>query len=88
MRQTLCVANIMCAGCASTVTPELGRLDGVSGIEVDVASGNVWFDADAGTLEAIRGRLAAIGYPEKAAAVGVGPGSLASLVAKAKTFAR
>lgn len=88
MRQTLSVANIMCNGCANTITGELGLLDGVSGIDVEVASGKVSFDADPAKLDAIKVRLAALGYPEKGAVPAAGVTSLADLVAKAKTFAR
>ncbi len=87
MQHTLGVANIMCSGCADTIKRELGAVDGVSGIAVDVPTGKVSFDAAPEGVPAIRSRLAAIGYPEKAAPPAAA-GGLSSLIAKAKMFAR
>lgn len=86
MQHTLEVANIMCGGCADTIQRELGAVDGVSGVAVDVPTGKVSFDAASEDIPAIRSRLAAIGYPEKSAPPAAA-GGLSSLIAKAKTFA-
>lgn len=87
MQQTIEVANIMCGGCADTIKRELGAVVGVSGVAVDVPTGKVSFDAAPEEVPAIRSRLAAIGYPEKTPPPAAA-GSLSSLIAKAKTFAR
>ena len=88
MQQTIEVANIMCGGCASTIKRELGLLEGVSEISVDVAAGKVSFDAAGDRLDAISSRLGALGYPEKRAPAAASSESLADIVAKAKTYAR
>jgi copper chaperone len=65
MIQTIEVQNVMCGGCANNITKRLGALDGVTGIEVNVATGAVSFDASEDQLTAIKSSLAAWGYPEK-----------------------
>ncbi|PZF79828.1 heavy-metal-associated domain-containing protein [Jiangella anatolica] len=38
---TYTVVGMTCDHCAGSVRAEIGRLDGVSGVEVDLATGNV-----------------------------------------------
>ena len=87
MKHTLEVANVMCGGCADKIKRELGTVDGVSDVQVDVPTGTVSFDATTADTAPIAGRLAALGYPRKDAAPAAA-GGLASLVAKARSFAR
>jgi len=47
MDQTYTVTGMTCDHCASAVREEIGRLDGVRRVDVDVASGRVTVASDA-----------------------------------------
>ena len=38
---TYTVAGMTCGGCASSVTTSIGKLDGVTSVDVDIATGTV-----------------------------------------------
>jgi len=57
--------NIKCGGCASTIKDALGRIGGVQEVAVDIATGRVTVQADAGLRGMITIALQASGYPER-----------------------
>jgi copper chaperone len=57
--------NIKCEGCASTIRDALGRIDGVHGVAVEIATGRVTVEADDGLRDAITTALKDSGYPER-----------------------
>ncbi len=63
--RTVTVPNISCDHCAHTIKRELGRIQGVTGVEVDTASRSVtvrWQEPPV-TWEDIRRALEEINYP-------------------------
>ena len=57
------VKGMTCGHCVSAVTEELRRVDGVSDVEVDLASGNVTVSSDAPLeAEAVRAAVDEAGY--------------------------
>jgi len=76
------VENIKCGGCASSIRKGLLQVDGVTGAEVDVDNGTVEVEAPESAAEAVRAKLASMGYPEVGSVSG-----LRSAGAKAKSFA-
>ncbi len=63
MSEVFMAQNIKCGGCASAIEEGLGKLDGVTSVSVEVASGQVTVEgtADRTTLATA---LAELGYPE------------------------
>lgn len=55
------VLGMACAHCAASVTEEVSAVAGVEGVDVDLASGRLTVDGEAGD-EAIRAAVAAAGY--------------------------
>ena len=45
--QTFQVSGMTCGHCVSAVKGEIGKLDGVTGVDVDLSSGNVTVTSDA-----------------------------------------
>ena len=82
MRQSLIVSNVMCEGCAGTITRAVSALPGVSGVTVDIPTGTVSFEAGTDRTAEVAGTLGPLGYPQKQAG-----DDLAALVAKAKGYA-
>ena len=78
MKHIIEVENIKCHGCANTISKQLGKLDGVTNVAVDIASGRVSAEAHEDHLVAA---LHANGYPEKGSAEGI-----EAAKAKAKSF--
>ena len=66
-RITIEIENLKCHGCANTVRREIGRLEGLYNVEVDVDGSTVDVTYDEKVLEKddIVKRLTRIGYPEK-----------------------
>jgi copper chaperone CopZ len=64
MQHILTVQNVKCGGCVANIESNLGKLDGVEKVSVDLASGQVTVE---GSLDRARlsATLAALGYPEK-----------------------
>lgn len=58
------VENIKCGGCATTIRNRLLEEPQVTGVTVDVASGQVAIEAPDDRREALARRLAGLGYPE------------------------
>ena len=81
MHHTIEVENIKCHGCANTITRQLGKLDGVTDVNVDIASGRVSVESQNDHREQLVAALQANGYPEKGSAEGI-----EAAKAKAKSF--
>lgn len=65
MKYEIDAENIKCEGCASTIRDALGRLGGVQGVTVEIATGRVTVEADEGLREMITAALRETGYPER-----------------------
>ena len=59
------VDKVKCNGCASNIKNGLADINGVTSIEVDVASGTVSVTGERLDRQLIVSKLAALGYPEK-----------------------
>lgn len=60
---TITVEGMTCQHCVAAVTEELGRLDGVQQVEVDLGSGEVRVEAtELPTVEAMAAAVAEAGY--------------------------
>ena len=81
MKHIIEVENIKCHGCANTITKQLGKLDGVADVSVDIASGQVHVEAHEDHRDQLVAALQANGYPEKGSAEGI-----EAAKAKAKSF--
>jgi copper chaperone len=65
IKETIVVANLKCNGCANTVTNELGSLDGVNQVHVNLEEDSIEIDYLNETDRAtIIQRLHKLGYPE------------------------
>ena len=81
MQHQLLLANVKCGGCGNSIRRALAEIDGVSAIELDVASGGLTFESDAAMRAVVAARLLALGYPEQGSVEGI-----AALAAGAKSF--
>ncbi len=79
MKTTLYIQNLKCGGCANTISKNLGSIDSISDIFVNVDESSVSFDyLSATTLNEVKDKLKTLGYPEDGEANGLG--------SKAKSF--
>jgi copper chaperone CopZ len=72
MKETLVVANIKCDGCATTITKQLSKIQGIRGVEVRNDQGEVAIEYD--TVDqraAVVSTLKKLGYPEATAENGL-----------------
>lgn len=61
--QTYQVSGMTCEHCVNAVTEEVGRLDGVGAVRVDLASGRLEVDATAPvSADAVRSAVDEAGY--------------------------
>jgi copper chaperone len=58
------VDNIKCSGCVSSIKTNLGKLNGVSAVEVYIDTGKVCVTGIAIEREEMLNKLAMLGYPE------------------------
>lgn len=59
------VANVKCPGCAQSIETQLGALEGVNEVKVEITEGTVSVAYDqADNRDEIKQKLEAIGYPE------------------------
>ncbi len=59
------VENVKCNGCAQTIKSGLSRLPGVESVDVDIAKGVIYIEAQAQvTRESMIDKLHHMGYPE------------------------
>ncbi len=56
------VTGMTCGHCAQAVTAEVSAIDGVTDVQVDVASGNVEVTGEGVTEEAVRAAVDEAGY--------------------------
>lgn len=63
------VMNVTCGGCAAKIKKGLGELPGIAGVDVEIASGAVTVNGEALSRDALKAKLAALGYPEKSASL-------------------
>jgi copper chaperone CopZ len=76
---TIAILNLKCGGCANSIKKGLQQLDGITAISVDLDASTVQVDYENDPdLEAVRTKLAAMGYPEE--------GDANTLLHKAKSF--
>ncbi|GAB2650668.1 heavy-metal-associated domain-containing protein [Nocardia goodfellowii] len=60
---TVTVTGMTCGGCANSVRTEVGRIDGVTSVDIDLGSGLVTVDsASPVSREAITAAVAKAGY--------------------------
>jgi copper ion binding protein len=60
---TVTVTGMTCGGCANSVRTEVGRIDGVTSVDIDLASGRVTVDSAAPvTRDAIAAAVTKAGY--------------------------
>lgn len=81
MKHIIEVENIKCGGCANTIETRLGKLDGVSAVQVEVDQGRVTVEAGDADRARLAEALLRSGYPEKGTAEGIKAAS-----ARAKSF--
>lgn len=65
MINTITVHNIKCNGCATSIKDKLSKIDEVSDVNVETATGEVSFNAiDNKSVERVKNTLEKMGYPE------------------------
>ena len=61
--QTITVSGMTCGHCVSSVKGELGKLDGVTNVDVELRSGSVTITSDAPVeLDAVKAAVDEAGY--------------------------
>ncbi len=63
MQKTVTVANVMCGGCAGTITDSLSQMEGVHQVSVNVEEKSVTMDLDDGRMAQVSNKLSELGYP-------------------------
>lgn len=81
MNYQISVENIKCGGCANTIKTKLKAIEGITEVNVDIATGMVSIEGNEGTREHLVATLLKLGYPESGSAEGI-----AAAKAKAKSF--
>ena len=59
------VMNVTCGGCASKIKNGLKEMPGVTGVDVEIATGAVMVTGETLSRDTLTAKLAALGYPEK-----------------------
>lgn len=62
LTRTYTVAGMTCSHCVASVREEIGELDGVDGVEVDLDSGRLTVAGDCFDDGAVRAAVAEAGY--------------------------
>ncbi|HOA54515.1 MAG: heavy-metal-associated domain-containing protein [Acetivibrionales bacterium] len=64
MEKEFTVPSITCSTCSSRISSELGRLEGVAGVDIDLKTQTVKvsFDPDLRSPQEIRKKIADLGY--------------------------
>lgn len=81
MQTRIEVENIGCQGCVTTIKQKLAPVDGITSVEVDVATQTVTIESLADVRADVVKILNGAGYPERGSKAG-----LAALGDKAKSF--
>lgn len=63
------VMNVTCGGCANKIRNGLKDVPGVAGVDVEIQSGAVTVTGAALSRDALKAKLASLGYPEKSGSV-------------------
>ena len=64
--EEITIANLKCNGCASTIKKEILKLEGVTGVEVELEKDHIQVSAEDSTeRSSIVAKLHALGYPEE-----------------------
>lgn len=64
MKTTIQVQNIVCSGCANTITTKLSNLENITHLQVDVERGKVSFNhSSEGDVPLVKEQLKTFGYP-------------------------
>lgn len=63
MEQELEIQNLKCGGCATTISTELMKIEGISNVVVDENSSIVRFDSNSDSIPTAINRLKQLGYP-------------------------
>ncbi len=67
MQEQFQVQNVKCGGCVSAIQTGLQALEGVTGVTVDIPSGQVDVTGTTLSRAELSAKLAALGYPERPA---------------------
>lgn len=59
------VNNVKCGGCVANIQNGLSAVAGVTGVDVDQASGKVLVEGDSLDRQILSEKLAELGYPER-----------------------
>jgi copper chaperone len=62
VRQVYAVSGMTCGHCVSSVSAEIGKVEGVSGVQVDLAAGAVTVSGSGFSDEQIRAAVQEAGY--------------------------
>lgn len=62
--EEIMVANLKCSGCASTITKELLKINGLKSVDVDIEKDSVKVSYDQTDRNEIINKLYDLGYPE------------------------
>jgi copper chaperone len=81
MQHNLAIENVKCGGCAHTITSRISSIEGVRDVYVDVAQGQIQFEADESKVESVIKELLRLGYPLQGSLEGI-----SSIGAKAKSL--
>lgn len=67
MKTTIQVQNIVCSGCAQTITDKLATLENITNTQVNIEQGKVSFDyLDEKDISIVTEQLKNLGYPPSA----------------------
>lgn len=79
MRTSLNIQNLKCGGCATTITSELLKINGISNIEINLEENKVDFDfLNEDLIQLVKYDLSNLGYPVV--------GDTNSVIKKAKSY--
>lgn len=62
VRQVYAVSGMTCGHCVSSVSTEIGKVEGVSGVQVDLAAGAVTVSGSGFSNEEVRAAVQEAGY--------------------------
>lgn len=64
MKNTLKIQNLKCGGCANTIITQLSKLDGISEVDVNNETDEVYFNTNSEVeIASVISKLSALGYP-------------------------
>lgn len=63
MQKIVTVANVMCGGCAGTITDNLSQMEGVHQVSVNVEEKSLTMELDEDKMAEVSDKLSELGYP-------------------------